>query len=1096
MDNVEYRLLFSALSDGILFTKRLNRPRNGGRANPPMNPTEADQKFADAKDLFNAKDYEQALAILDDLLGAFPDSREYALAKAENLSQLGRVDEAGEVLQSLGPPPASSPSPPSEEPKTVDPPTAQSHSFEASELVSTFEVDLGSSAGAPEAPQAPKPAPVKSKDGDELVATSELDLNADVQDMVLLDDETEEREIAASETPASAPERPLSEIPIPDPDNEWVSADSVEIVHEAPPQSDDDVEAEAKDVLEAAEPSRRPTIGSSLDPLPEEPIESAAFDTPEISKPEIPDPVDEFDLQNEPKQSAASELEPLFDTPVASVEPDDETSIDVSPDRQHRFNSLEIDAPERVVEPQTANESPPQFDAPDASDAFDAPAAPGAGDVVAEGSKTVEPKRIPITKPRADTQAGKKNQPGGAYIRNALIAAVCFVGLGAAAWFFLLNGSDPAQPAQPAPTAGPAPSGPTTPEPVAVADPNVQGRLFDAIELGDRVLVAELVEEGASMEGSNPDGFSLLTYAIRSSVPENSASIPQFADDRYVGIIATLINGGADPDVADAKGRTALGLAIAMAPADIVKLLLENNASVTPNAAHAFATSCRAELAPLFFENGAAAEDTSLFFAAVDSNCIPMVDAFLTFGADANATNESGANAVALALLGTETLLEGVRSPNSNKPTAISQKSLDMTAHLIGRGASVDDALPVVAERGSRDHVDVLLAQGADVTAADGLIFSAIRSGRKSTIDLLLEKGVNMDVFDESGRTPLEYAQRVQTKLALDPEILLLLKRMSAVGAVRTTEQRVERPQAAAGEVLFPADRSIGAVYRSDRSASSGWTKIADAKGTFKSDPDQLLYLDLKPGSPDDLAVLSELAYYSVSSLRLIGPAVNDQTIRPLARYKKLTHLELHRTNVTDDGLAVFSNVDTLVSFAVTSIKSEQSASISGDGLLHLIELPKLRDLNLTCTNLTSRGANFISRIDNLHSLNLSGTRITDAGLAVLRSLDNLESLNLGDRAELQLDITGWGLFPLDGLTNLRELSLYGVEFTNSSVEILKKYKNLTRLNLAGTDFNDEWLDHLAELEHLERLDLRGSSVSAEAVEKLKTSLPNLQVET
>ena len=86
-------------------------------------------------------------------------------------------------------------------------------------------------------------------------------------------------------------------------------------------------------------------------------------------------------------------------------------------------------------------------------------------------------------------------------------------------------------------------------------------------------------------------------------------------------------------------------------------------------------------------------------------------------------------------------------------------------------------------------------------------------------------------------------------------------------------------------------------------------------------------------------------------SYHLSGASVTDASLVPLARLKKIVHLDLGQTGITDAGLA------------------------------HVRGLTELTDLHLEGTKVTDRGLASLKGLVNLTYLNLYGTAVTDAGL-------------------------------------------------------------------------------------------------------------------
>jgi Leucine-rich repeat (LRR) protein len=109
------------------------------------------------------------------------------------------------------------------------------------------------------------------------------------------------------------------------------------------------------------------------------------------------------------------------------------------------------------------------------------------------------------------------------------------------------------------------------------------------------------------------------------------------------------------------------------------------------------------------------------------------------------------------------------------------------------------------------------------------------------------------------------------------------------------------------------------------------------------------------------------------------------------------------------------------------------------------------------------------------------------AGLANLVEMKDLKYLGMTTK------VTGPGLqSPRFG--SLRQLGLCCCRLNNDGLIHLKHLKNLESLDLTETYINDEGLEHLVGLSSLKRLELHFNKVTNAGVEKLKKSLPGLEI--
>jgi hypothetical protein len=88
-------------------------------------------------------------------------------------------------------------------------------------------------------------------------------------------------------------------------------------------------------------------------------------------------------------------------------------------------------------------------------------------------------------------------------------------------------------------------------------------------------------------------------------------------------------------------------------------------------------------------------------------------------------------------------------------------------------------------------------------------------------------------------------------------------------------------------------------------------------------------------------------------------------------------------------------------------------------------------------------------------------------------------------------DVSDAGLDRLEGLTQLRQLSLDGTEVTDAGLEHCKALTQLQVLNLSLAEASDAGLEHLKGLTQLHQLCLNGTKVSGAGLEYLKR-LPRL----
>ncbi len=119
----------------------------------------------------------------------------------------------------------------------------------------------------------------------------------------------------------------------------------------------------------------------------------------------------------------------------------------------------------------------------------------------------------------------------------------------------------------------------------------------------------------------------------------------------------------------------------------------------------------------------------------------------------------------------------------------------------------------------------------------------------------------------------------------------------------------------------------------------------------------------------------------------------------------------------------------------------------------------------------------------------LAGDKFQDDMLAPIEGLTTVYELHLGGTP-----LTDAGLAHVSGLTSLERLHLNNTKITDAGLENLSGLANLQYLNLYADEITDAGLEHLSGLKNLKKLYLWQTKVTDDGVAKLKTALPDLDV--
>jgi len=158
-----------------------------------------------------------------------------------------------------------------------------------------------------------------------------------------------------------------------------------------------------------------------------------------------------------------------------------------------------------------------------------------------------------------------------------------------------------------------------------------------------------------------------------------------------------------------------------------------------------------------------------------------------------------------------------------------------------------------------------------------------------------------------------------------------------------------------------------------------------------------------------------------------------------IARLPNLTDLRLHRSRVSDEGLA---RVADMVRLECLSL----SRATTDGGLAHLRDLSRLRWLDLGRTQITGQGLSYPHSSPWLMNLNLRDTQIADADLPRLRRFPGLTCLDLSGTK-----VTDEGLAHLQDLPNLQTLLLCHTPVSDRGIPHLKRVPRLHWLFLDHT---------------------------------------------
>jgi ankyrin repeat protein len=289
---------------------------------------------------------------------------------------------------------------------------------------------------------------------------------------------------------------------------------------------------------------------------------------------------------------------------------------------------------------------------------------------------------------------------------------------------------------------------PPTPVRAAESDERSSQALLEAVRAGDKEGVRRLLRDGTSANARAADGTSALMRATAVGDIE---------------LLRILLDHGADVNARNKAGATALMWA--SGDLDKVRALVDRGAVVNTHAESgrtplmiAVGRPGAAELVKFLIEKGADVryghQGYTVLMAAAASGDRAVIRQLLAGGADVKARNRVGYTALhAAALAGNRGVVEDLLASGAD----------------VNAADTIQGRTPLLwaANTGRADIVRVLLDHGANLRVRESLggttpLICATGSerGDLGLVNLLIEKGADLDAKDSRGDTALDWARR------------------------------------------------------------------------------------------------------------------------------------------------------------------------------------------------------------------------------------------------------------------------------------------------------------------------------------------------
>jgi hypothetical protein len=213
------------------------------------------------------------------------------------------------------------------------------------------------------------------------------------------------------------------------------------------------------------------------------------------------------------------------------------------------------------------------------------------------------------------------------------------------------------------------------------------------------------------------------------------------------------------------------------------------------------------------------------------------------------------------------------------------------------------------------------------------------------------------------------------------------------------------------------------------------------------------------------------------------GGRVNG-SLQVLDAFPDLETLVLWDTDLTDEMLSPVPGLHKLRQLVLSG------TSVSAKGATYIGGCRRLEQLDLRRTRVDDSALARLAGLVGLVNLDLGATYIGDHGLSYIKELHNLEFLNLSET-----EVGDSSLHNLLSMGRLRNLDLRGTHITDQGLQIIGQLRTLEVLNLSSTRISDEGLLQLMNLKALGFLKLHATEVSEGGIEYLGMALPRLYID-
>ena len=170
------------------------------------------------------------------------------------------------------------------------------------------------------------------------------------------------------------------------------------------------------------------------------------------------------------------------------------------------------------------------------------------------------------------------------------------------------------------------------------------------------------------------------------------------------------------------------------------------------------------------------------------------------------------------------------------------------------------------------------------------------------------------------------------------------------------------------------------------------------------------------------------------------------------------------------------------------------NTKITDAGLVHLMQLTKLRKIRLSKTAITDAGMTDLAKCESLEYIDVSQTKVGALGVWELRALPRMNNLNLYLTLVTDQGLDSFRTGEHRSAAKIERLNLDKCPITDAGIPKLASLTAMSWLHLGGTAITDAGLAELAKLEPLKEVTVTKTETTLAGIEKLRRDRPDMTV--